>query len=501
MNSEVLKNHLMRPESYPHSTDQIEIRETHISWVFLTGKYAYKVKKPVNLGFVDFSQLEGRHRFCHDEVIRNRQFCSGIYLDVVPIAGKGKGLLVGGPGAAVEFAVKMRQFDEDHLASRLVQHGQLLPEELNQLASHIAECHQRALRAEPGRWGEPDRVAAAALENCRVLRKMSSLPEQLDKISRIEHWTGNALQELKACFQRRCSDGFIRQCHGDLHLDNIVRWQGKLTPFDAIEFNPDFFWIDVMSEIAFLMMDLQDHQANRLGWRFINSYLEVTGDYQGLEVLPFYLVYRAMVRAKVGCLRAQQPGVAAAEREQLEQLWLAYLDMADLYMNPRSVSLTITHGVSGSGKSHGSQILADKIGAIRVRSDVQRKRLFVDWGTASPNDSKAEEKLYSHSATEQTYQRMLELTALVLRAGFPVIVDATFLLQKQRELFQSLAQQMQVPYSIYAFHADSETLRSRIRARNIKGEDPSDADERVLEKQLSILQPLSQQEQGYLANP
>jgi aminoglycoside phosphotransferase family enzyme/predicted kinase len=495
MDSELIKIRMMRPESYPHPTDQIQLRETHISWVFLTGEFAYKVKKPVDFGFVDFTTLQDRRRFCFEELRRNQRYCEGIYLDVVPIGVSDGKLQVGATECVVEYAVKMRQFDDSLLANRLAVTGQLLAQEVSQLATHIAHCHHLAKRAIENPAAVADRIAGEALENFRVLRELKKDAACTHRLDRIENWTIDVLKKYRKDFENRCKNGFVRECHGDLHLGNLVRWQGQLTPFDAIEFNPDFFWIDVISEIAFVIMDLHDHGAEQLGWRFLNAYLESTGDYQGLGLLRFYLVYRAMIREKVRGLRLMQSGERDEDSGPRGPEAKSYLEMAVQYIKPDSLVLIITHGLSGSGKTHGSQVLLEQVGAIRIRSDVERKRFITEEQSAASASETAEGSLYTVDSREKIYQFLADKAKMILQTGFPVIVDATFLKRKQRDMFRRIAEQLQIPFRIANFDADESTLRHRIRTRSELGNDVSDADERVLEIQWTQLEPLDLEEQ------
>ena len=397
----------------------------------------------------------------------------------------------------MDYAVKMVQFDEALLASRLLTAGQLGPEEISDLAVRIAGLHRAAEAAGPEQpWGQPVMVLAPALENVTALRSRVE-PSQWQRLEQVAAWTEQTATGLHAAFLRRQAQGRIRRCHGDLHLGNLVRWQGQLTPFDCIEFNPDFYWIDVANEIAFLIMDLDDHGHSALGKRFLDNYLQDSGDYASLVVLTFYLVYRAMVRAKVCQLRCDQPGLTEQMRRELVCQRDEYLEMALRYLQPRHRSLTITHGLSGSGKTYGSQRLVEQSGAIRIRADVERKRLFHLTASDRPSAQLAEQ-MYATEATRQTYARLESLAEESLRAGFAVVVDATFLQRWQRQRFQQLAQQLAVPFQIAEFSADVECLRRRLRERQQQARDASDADERVLEMQLALNQPLQEDERSFL---
>ncbi len=490
---------LMRPDSYLHSVQPIELRETHISWVFLTGQWAYKVKKPVNLGFVDFSTLENRQHFCREELVRNQYFAPKLYCEVVPITIADGLIRMGGHGTAVDYAVKMTQFDESQIALRLVEEGQLNLAEVTQLAHDVAAFHSAARRAETtdADWGTEAHIAQAARENFPILENLARQVGLSHVLECIQLWTDQQILQLGNFLEQRRQAGYIRQCHGDLHLGNIVRWQCRLTPFDCIEFNPDFYWVDVINEIAFLAMDLDEHSRSDLKWTFLNAYLEATGDYGSLMLLPFYQVYRAMVRAKVCELRMRQLEDGDAGRQSLLQQCTCYLDMAADYLKPAPLSLTITYGMSGSGKSSGSQDWAQRTGAVRLRSDIERKRLFGLPQTRRPTQ-KQSSAIYSQEGTLQTYHRLEQLAGQILSAGFPVIIDATFLKWSQRDQFRQLAERMSVPFQILEFSAEAEVLLQRIRQRTDDGGDASDATEAVLNLQMANCEPLTAIERSYL---
>jgi hypothetical protein len=293
----------------------------------------------------------------------------------------------------------------------------------------------------------------------------------------------------------RKRDGFVRECHGDVHLANMALFRGDLVIFDGIDFNENLRWIDVMSELAFLTMDLEERGHPELAWRVLNAYLAQTGDYAGLAVLRFYQVYRAMVRAKVTRIRLHQGHLAELEAGRLIEQYHGYVGLAVSYTRPRRVAITITHGLSGSGKTTLTQALLETWGAIRVRSDVERKHLFGLASTASSRPG-LDTEIYSTDGTQRTYQRLADLASVVIRAGYPVIVDAAFLQHAQREAFRELAEELQSPFVLLDFHAPDQVLRERIMARLRRGGDASEADLVVMEHQLATQEPLTQDEQA-----
>ena len=482
---------LMDASVYDHPVQEIRLVETHISWVILTGEFAYKIKKPVDLGFLDFSTLDKRRFYCEEELRLNRRLAPEIYLDVVPITGTAQEPVLGGRGNIIDYAVKMMEFPQDAQLDRLLMRGGLGPRQIDAVARFIADFHQVApVAGEDAEYGEPSVVCRAVIENFQKIRECMQQDERLDAL---EDWNRTACTRLQEVFARRKANGFVRECHGDLHLRNLAWVDERPLAFDCIEFSEQLRWIDVMSEIAFLVMDLHERDQASLAWRFINVYLEQSGDYAGTCVLPFYLCYRAMVRAKVEAIRAKQVDAGDDERVTVLNEYDGYLRLADHYAAVTSPVLVVTRGVSASGKSTITQSLLEMLGAIRIRSDIERKRLF---GIPADTDARScvGQGIYDARASRQIYDRLVELAGYVLVAGFPVIVDAASLQTDQVAAFRALANSASVAFVILELTAPSELLRERIgqRERGV-----SDADRAVLEHQLSAWQVLPEE---YLAN-
>jgi aminoglycoside phosphotransferase family enzyme/predicted kinase len=438
--------------------------ETHISWILLVGGYAFKLKKPVVLPFVDYGTAIRRHFFCNEELRLNRRFAPALYLDVVPVKGAG------------EWAVRMRRFDEakrlDHVCAR----GELSLAHLSELARVITAFHDKAAVATvDSSFGSPAIVSALALANFTELH--DQLPAEQARLSKLKQWTVSEFARVQARMLARKQAGRVRECHGDLHLGNLVLIDGQVTPFDCIEFNEDLRWIDVAAELAFTYVDLLDHQRPDLATWLLNEWLMCSGDFDALPVLRFHAVYRAVVRAKVAAINGNT--AAAAD----------YLALAERLSMPPAVSLTITCGPTGSGKTTLSResILADRhASTLCLRSDVERKRLF---GLAPFTDSQSAlaEGIYSDDANARTYVHLAKLAAECLSAGWSVIVDASFLERRQRQVFQALAERCQVPFSILLCAAPAEVLAQRLAARQ---GDASEATPAVLARQLSRMEPL-----------
>ena len=486
---------MLRAEVYDHPVKHIELIETHISAVILTGDFVYKIKKPVNFGFLDFSTLEKRHTCCMEELRLNSRMAPEIYLDVVTITGTPESPVIGASGKAIEYAVKMAQFPQSAQLDHRLAAGQLKLEHMDAIAHMVADFHQCIDVADDSMdFGTKAAVYHPVDENFRQIDEHIDTAPYAETLATLQRWSRAGYERLSPVFDQRKHDGFIRECHGDMHLRNML-WLdsdtgGRPLAFDCIEFNANLRWIDVISEVAFLVMDLQSRQQQPLANRFLNSYLEATGDYAGLKVLPFYLCYRALVRAKVDALRLEQKNLTPQERAQSLAEFESYLELASGYVKAAKPKLIIMRGLSASGKSTVSQQLLDAAGMIRIRSDVERKRLFDIAATTRAADD-IDTGIYTAQASEQTYAKLLELASKVVSAGYSVIVDAAFLKYEQRLPFQQLAESLAVPCIILEVTAPPEVLRQRIIARK---NDVSDAGLAVLEHQLNSWQPLHEEE-------
>jgi len=458
----------------------------------LTGHYAYKIKKPFNLGFLDFSSLEKRRHFCLEELRLNSRLAPDIYLDMVTISGTEQQPILDDSGVAIEYAVKMRQFEADKTFDLLLAQNQLTCVHIKQTAKIIAAFHSRIeSTADDTVFGRADTVMQFVRENFSQILQLDGI-EKPDNLNQLASWSELQHAVFLPFFKQRKQAGFIRECHGDLHLGNIALVAGQVVPFDGIEFNPSLYWIDVISEIAFLVMDLQDKQRHDLAFQFLNEYLQFSGDYDGLKLLRFYLVYRAMVRAKVNAIRASQ-SASTEEHQQAITHYYGYLQLAKGYIQTPTPMMMIMHGVSGSGKSWLSEQIIYRYQAIRIRSDVERKRLH-NLSPQQKSHSSIASNLYSQTSSDMTYQHLLQLSLKIINAGYLVIVDATFLQQQQRDLFSQQAKQLQVPFLIVNTQTDTQTLMQRINDRARQQDNVSEADQTVLENQLQNMQALSDEE-------
>jgi aminoglycoside phosphotransferase family enzyme/predicted kinase len=471
----------------------LPVIETHISFVLLDGTFAYKIKKAVDLDFLDFTTLPARRFYCGEELRLNRRLAPSLYLDVVPITGTVDAPVLDGHGTAIEYAVKMRQFDQDGLLSRVLERGELTPARVDEIAEAVASFHGRAARAAPeAPFGRPAGVMRPVRQNFVQMLAAVSQPGDRAQLEQLLAWTEAEAARLTPVFEQRNRDGFVRECHGDLHLGNIALVDGRATLFDCIEFSPSMRWIDVMSDVGFLVMDLRDHGRPGLAARLLNAYLETTGDYAGLAVLRFYAVYRALVRAKIACLRMAQT-TDAGERARLVEEYRTYLALATAETSPAHRGIVITHGVTGSGKTTRAREIVESAGAIRIRSDVERKRLAgLDAGART--GSALGGGMYTIEASRRTYLKLAAMAREVVAAGYPVVVDAAFLERWQRDLLRGTAAGLHVPFAILDCPAPEPVLRERVRQRLEDGHDASEATIDVLEHQLATAEPLAADE-------
>lgn len=471
---------LRDPQRFGPDVRKVDLIETHISWVLLTGEHAYKIKKPVALPFLDFSTLGKRKHFCEEELRINGRLAPEVYLGLETIGGTPSEPVLGAQ-PAIEYAVKMRQFAPDATLERLVERNAVPADSVRELAQLMARFHAE----EPATDGELG--DAAALENLSELGDALG-DEQREPLPALRRWTEAQCEALRETLRSRRDNGAIRECHGDLHLGNLVMMGKRIVPFDALEFNRSLRCIDVVDEVAFLGMDLMAHQRTDLAFEFLNRYLENTGDYGGLHVLRFFLVYRALVRAKVHAIAATQH---ATERRAQK-----YLALAASLIRPPQPLLLITYGLSGSGKTTVSDALIGAVPAIRLRSDLERKRVH-GLAAAARTHSGVEQGIYSEEASGRAYAALADGAACGLAAGFNVIVDAAFLARGRRDAFNDLARHNGAAFAILDVAASDGTLRRRIAARARRAADASEAGTAVLDYQIAHREPLAQSERAY----
>jgi aminoglycoside phosphotransferase family enzyme/predicted kinase len=477
---------LLSAAAFPHAVSRIELLETHISWVVLTGEFAYKIKKPVDLGFLDFRTLEKRRHYCEEELRLNRNWAPDLYLDVVPITQVGEALRVGGEGTPVEYAVRMRQFEQSARLDHLIEQGQLEESDVLELAEEIARRHARA-RPVPPKARLQSTTENLIWENFDELQ--GEVPDRF--LDRLRVWLKRRIDSHEALMRGRIQAGFYRECHGDLHLANIVRLEEGIRAFDCIEFSRDLREIDTVADYAFLTMDFIARGAVGHAYQFVNRYLEKTGDYAGARLLPLYLLYRAMVRAKIAVIGREQH-TARTDRAEDRHTIDRYCALARALTSDRPPVLVLMTGLSGSGKTWLSSLLVRALPALRLRSDLERRRIF---GLAEIEDSQSDigKGIYSSKANREVYGRLFATAEHLLRAGMNVILDAAFLDAENRRIARQVARSCNVRFVMVNAVVDEKTLVQRLERRDA-GRDTSEADLAVLQHQLATRDPLEADE-------
>lgn len=474
---------LLNAEAFPHPVGELRLIETHLSWIVLTGEYAYKIKKMIKLNFVDFSTLSARRESCFEELRLNRRFTPELYLDVVPIVGTPKAPRIGQPEeaeSAFEWAVKMVQFNPADGLDQALADDRLSTELLADFGSTLARLHGQ----QPALY-EPDVTSLDSLikpmtDNFATLRSSPAGSEHESAIATLEARLEADVLALAGRLVRRADDGFIRECHGDLHLGNLLLTADGIRPFDALEFNRLLRCIDPVSDVAFLAMDCAEHDRDDLAFAFANRYFDTSGDYDGMALLPLYMRYRSVVRAKVAALQADQqlPGARSDLKRRLD--WT----LARSCRPPGALILMC--GLSGSGKSYVSERLTHRNFALRVRSDIMRKQL-AGLAPLEKSNSGTDAGIYSPERADETYQAMADLAAMLLREGENVIIDSACLLASQRQMLTSASEPG--PCVIVYADAPGSVLRERIWQRQRASDDPSEATVDVLNRQIQRFEP------------
>lgn len=458
--------------------------ETHLSWVLVGPQYSHKLKKALRTPFADQSTRQRRQRACEEELRLNRRLAPGLYEAVVPVTGSSHAPAWGGDGRVLDHAVRMRSFDASGLWETRATRGTLATTDIDELVASLLPFHRRAAVAIAGsEFGAPAAMRAIVRQN---LTELAEAGVDAATLSDLNAWEARAFAAAEPRMHERLARGRVRECHGDLHLGNVTRFEGRTTAFDGIEFAPALRWMDVMGDVAFMAMDLHAHGLPGLAHRFVNACLEAGDDHDGLPVLDYQCVHRALVRAKVALLRAAQrdAGGQAADDAQARR----YLATARTLATPRQPRLWFTHGCSGSGKSTFTQQWLETQGALRFRSDVERRRLAAQSGPSR----------YAAAVSEATYARLRQLSRRALLDGHSVIVDATFLRRTERDALRRLAADLAVPCQLidFASGADLPLMQRRVLERAIRGGDASEADLEVLQQQLQQIEPLEPEERA-----
>ena len=472
---------LSRPEAYGLKGDAVERVETHGAIVFLAGAFAYKLKRAVRYTYMDYSTAEKRRAMCLRELEINRPLAPPIYLEVRTILRDTRGNLRFGPADAsdaLDAVVVMRRFDQETLFGRLCDAGKLTPELVRQTADTVADFHAHAEITKA--FGGADGFEAAMRENNSVLASMIGAPFAADDVADYARKNEAAFRQIAQFLERRREGGLVRRCHGDLHLNNIFLHDGKPMLFDALEFEDNFACIDVLYDLAFLLMDLEHHGARAHANTLLNRYLEITQDYDGMEAMPAFLACRAAIRAHVNVSRAKATGHEQSKQSDGAK---AYFQEARRYLRAVPPRLVVVGGLSGTGKTTIARLIAPAIGrapgAVILRSDITRKHLMgVSETTRLP------ESAYSPAMNVKVFSEMAKTAATILAAGHAVVMDAVYGTKAERDEIAAVAGKAGARFDGFWLEADSEVLAQRIAGRS---GDASDATVAVLKKQLAAI--------------
>ena len=486
---------LLQPAAYPEPVAEVRLIQTHVSCIFLAGKFAYKIKKPVNFGFLDFSTLDRRRFYCQEELRLNRRLCPEIYLDVVKVHEAPEGAAFYGDGMVLDYAVKMIRLPEERMADRLLTDGRLSEADVQSIAAKIAAFHRQALTGgEIDRYGSLETIRRNWEENFHQVEEFTGITITLQDLGIIREWTEQFMTGKAELFSRRVAGGFIRECDGDLHLANICLTD-RVCIFDCIEFNSRFRYSDTIADIAFLIMDLEFRGHRDLALVFLREYIAASGDAGVSDLVDFYSIYRAFIRGKVGSFRLKDPGIPLVEKETAKEKAIRYFRLARGYILREQLApaLIVVGGLTGSGKSTIAEALAKELGLELLSSDRIRKELA---GVPLRQHSHDEYGggLYSPAASEAAYRELLARADRSLAAGQSVIIDATCQKRKVRESLQRLAASREVPLYLFVVEAPEEIIRERLAKRVREGTSISDGRWEIYLRQKEEFEPVMDSE-------
>lgn len=497
--AQALGDTLMDPSCYPHEVDDVEIVETFNSIVALTGERAYKIKKPLDLDDVDYSTLERRFHFCHEEVRLTRRFAPHLNMRVIPVTGTPDEPRLNGSGTPFEYAIQMCQFPRDKCLDHILRSDERTGLEIDQLGRSVATFHNRIESAHPGtEYGHSNQIRKQFQQHLETVR--SSMDDRTKLVSSVSSWLEQRHNQLGDRFSERRKRGFVRECHGDLHIKNITRIDGSFLLFDFADYDERLRWIDTMREIALLFIDFLRWRRPDLAWEFLNEYLDWTGDYDGLDVFRFYTVFRGLEREAL--LTVRKKYMEQHNKQYLDEAGYRagkFLETVEPITELPSPQLIILHGLPGSGKSTFVRRLIKRYGGIHLTADIERKRLHgMDPLDRSKRERDAEllQGVYSPASAERTYTRLRNLSEHILKAGYRVFVDATFLKRHHRDKMRHVSNVLDVPFRILKVWVREEELIERVRSRE-EGEEESvsEADLSVLAHERESMEPLEEDEQ------
>ncbi|WP_034835288.1 bifunctional aminoglycoside phosphotransferase/ATP-binding protein [Endozoicomonas numazuensis] len=487
---------LLKPSAYPHPVEKIELLETHISWVILTGERVYKIKKPMDFGFLNFTKLEDRKTFCELEMKLNQRLAPRLYDSVIPISGSPDNPILNDNTNPIEYAIVMHQFPQENMLDAISSSGKLTLEPLLDVAEQLADFHQNIeVSTSEQHYGSAEHVWFPVKQNFDQIRPLLSQKQDLLQLDKLEQWASESYQSLLPLIRERKAEGFIKACHGDVHLGNITLFEDKVTLFDCIEFNEDFRWTDTMADLGFLCMDLDSRGLSHLSSSVVNRYMEINGDFRGLGLLNFYKAYRAVVRAKVVLFRLHGDDITDPLRSEVLAEYRQYTDLAESYCTLEKPFLAMMQGLSGSGKTTAGRELVEHSNCVMLRTDIERKRLFGLKPEASSHDAKLD--IYTQEATDKTYLQIQSTARFLLSQGISVVIDGASLKLQERSLCCQPAIELKIPYFIVKCMAPDNVLKSRIIKRQFNNSDASEATTDLIQQQHQWEEPLSDHEEKH----
>jgi aminoglycoside phosphotransferase family enzyme/adenylate kinase family enzyme len=453
----------------------------------------YKIKKPVDFGFLDFSRLEDRKKFCELEVRLNQRLAPSLYDTVIPISGSSDNPQLNDNSDPIEYAIVMHQFPQENMLDAMCDSQKLTLDHLLDVAEQLADFHgDIAISGLDSPYGTTEHIWFPVEQNFDQIKPLLLEEQDLAQLERLKEWATQSFQELLPLIKERKTEGFIKACHGDVHLSNITVFEGKVTLFDCIEFNEDIRWTDTMADLGFLAMDLDSRGLSALAPSVINRYMEISGDYRGLGMLNFYKAYRAMVRAKVELFRLHGDNLSDQVRTQVLTNYRKYVNLAEHYCVCESPFLIMMQGLSGSGKTTVGKQLVTHSHAVMLRTDIERKRLF----GLKPEESSKHSKfdIYTEKATVDTYEKLTEIASFLLQHNIPVVIDGASLKKQERDLCSRVALDLNVSYLFVKCMAPDDVLKNRIIKRQSISTDASEATTDLIEQQHNWEEPFSDHE-------
>lgn len=480
---------LLAPEAYPHPVDRVDLVQTHISYVLLAGDYVYKVKKPLDLGFLDYSTLEKRRFYCQEEVRLNDRLCPGTYLGVSSIVETPDGFRIDAPGEPLEYAVRMRRLPAHRMMPELLARGEVTPAMVRALGRRLADLHASAETDNRiASFGRMETVSANWRENFEQTEPYVGRTVTREQFETIRVYVERFLADNADLVERRADEGRARDCHGDLRADAVVFREDAVCIFDCIEFNDRIRFSDVASDLAFLAMDLDFRGFPGLADELVGAYIGRSLDSTLPPVLNFYRCYRAYVRAKVDGFQVDETEVPEAQREEARRKAQAYFRLAEAYAGqPEPRAVIAMSGLTGSGKSYLGDALAGRLGAYVTWSDVVRKQL-AGISPTDPAQVPFQAGIYSPEMTARTYAALVETAKPFAARGRPVVLDATFLAAEQRALARDLARETGARFLLVECRASEEVTRKRFGLRT-RGPAISDGRPEIYESQRSAYEP------------